>query len=132
MKVQRPSLKVIAGSVAVAGVLAVAGLTGFGGTASAGSEVSGTTRTVTATAQGSATGVPDQLTANVGGLFGLIGGRRANDRLGRGGELRSGGRRAADRGAVRRSEPVQVSEDAFSDMAPAVQGLRPVSSIRRR
>ncbi len=74
----------------------------------------------------------NQLTANVGGLFGLIGGRRANDRLGRGGELRSGGRRAADRGAVRRSEPVQVSDDAFSDMAPAVQGLRPVSSIRRR
>jgi len=66
MKVQRSQLKVVVGAAAVAGVLAVVGLTGFGGTASAGTDVSGTARTVTATAEGSATGVPDQLTANVG------------------------------------------------------------------
>jgi len=66
MQVQRSSLKAIGAAAAVAAVIAVASVAGFGGQASAGSEVSGTTRTVTATAEGSATGVPDQLTANVG------------------------------------------------------------------
>ncbi|MFO1447880.1 MAG: methyl-accepting chemotaxis protein [Opitutaceae bacterium] len=42
-----------------------------------------------------------QLTASVGSLFGVIGGRRQNDSQGRGGEARAGGRRAADHGASR-------------------------------
>lgn len=66
MQVERSSFKAIGAAAAVAAVIAVASVAAFGGQASAGSEVSNTVRTVTATAEGSATGVPDQLTANVG------------------------------------------------------------------
>ncbi|MFO1450060.1 MAG: methyl-accepting chemotaxis protein [Opitutaceae bacterium] len=69
----------------------------------------------------------NRLTSTVGALFSLIGGRRMNDRHGRGGEPRVGGRRVTDRSGAVRS--VEVTESHFGE-AP-VQ-LKPVSRQLRR
>lgn len=61
----------------------------------------------------------DTLTATVGRLFGIIGGRRQNDRLGRGGPSRPGGRRGGDRRDDSVAAGANAGERRNRDQAPA-------------